>query len=92
MLPKPVTTNVTNAEVGGIVFTSEIIPKNSVPEDAYPEQHSQLAEKYRGYRFCERKSYTKSWFKRGGIGVVNLTVEIIHKLMASRGNVALGNC
>jgi hypothetical protein len=32
MLPKQVTRNVTNAEVGGIVFKSEIIPKNSVPE------------------------------------------------------------
>jgi hypothetical protein len=32
MLPKLVTRNVTNAEVGGIVFTIEIIPKNSVNE------------------------------------------------------------
>jgi len=32
MSPKPVTRNVTNDRVGGIVFRNKIIPKNSIDE------------------------------------------------------------
>ena len=30
---------------------------------------------YGGYRFCGMKSSIKSWFRRGGIGVLNLGIE-----------------
>ena len=65
MLPKLVTKNVINNSIGGIVFTSEIISKNSINESdekKHTENYSYLAER--------------------GKGVSNLTVEIIHKLMA----------
>ena len=49
MLPELVTTNVTNDRVGGIVFRSEIIPKNSVneTEERKPagKNYSYLAER-----------------------------------------------
>ena len=34
-----------------------------------------------GYCFYEQKSSIKPWSKREGIGVSNLTDEIVHKLM-----------
>ena len=69
MLPEPVTKNVTNERVGGLVFTSEIIPKNSVNE---ADERSL------------RRTTTASR-KIGGIGVSNLTVEIVHKLTVQEG-------
>ena len=59
MLLKLVTRNVTNAEVGGIVFTTEIIPKNSM---------SKLDEKK------PPKTATATWHERpleGGIKFTN---------------------
>jgi hypothetical protein len=68
MLPKLVTRNVTNAEVGGIVFGNEIIPKNSInkADEKKPSKsnYSHLAER--------------------GKGVSNLTIGIIRKLIVKR--------
>jgi len=57
ILPKPVTRNVTDAEVGGIVFRNKIIPKNSVNESDEKKppksNYSYLTEGGRGYRIWE---------------------------------------
>jgi hypothetical protein len=57
MLPKLVTRNVTNVEVGGMVFRNKIIPKNSINEsdEKKPPKstYSYLTERGKGYRIWQ---------------------------------------
>jgi len=54
MLPKLVTRNVTNDSIGGIVFWSKIIPKNSINESDEKKppksNYSYLTERGKGYQ------------------------------------------